>query len=332
MVRMRTPAAAAVLTLILAIAPACAAPASPPAPTPAPTHARVRFEYHSGFLLNLHHWLYDLAVHAKQATAVLADAPPPDAAALQDAIAFYRVHYADRDLLFDKDMAAIKRAFSVSDDARHDPRGLVLPPGLLDALARAAPAYARLAWAHDDDANRAWIARASALDARYGAQVQARIEGALQAGFPARPVRVDLVFETGKRQGAYTDTQVVIPSGRTDYQDLASLEILYHESAHVQTSERLEEVIATRARELGRDADSELWHVLHFYTVGAAVSEALAQDHIAYVQYAQGRGLYGKVWSGYMASVEGDWKPYLAGRESWQDAIDRMVERLPAAK
>jgi hypothetical protein len=192
--------------------------------------------------------------------------------------------------------------------------------------------YARLAWDHDDAANRAWIARASALDARYGARVQARIEAALQAGFPARPVRVDLVFETGKWQGAYTDTQVVMPSGRLDYQDLASLEMLYHESAHVQTSERLEEAIATRARERGRDADSELWHVLHFYTVGAAVSEALAQAHIAYVQYAQQRGLYTRPWAGYMASVEGEWKPYLAGRESWQDAIDRMVERLPAAE
>lgn len=29
--------------------------------------------------------------------------------------------------------------------------------------------------------------------------------------------------------------------------------------------------------------------------------------------------------------IDADWKAWLAGRETWQDAIDRMVERLPAA-
>jgi hypothetical protein len=334
-VRMRTFAYALRLALALTLSPACAAPARVdpvPAAVLSPAHARVRFDYHSGYLLNLHHWLYNLAVHPKQEAPALHDATRPEAEALHAALAFYRAHYADSDLLVGEDMAAIKRALSVSDDARRDPRGLMLPPGLADALARAAPAYTRLAWSGDDAANRAWIVRAAELDARYGAPVQARVEAALQAGFPARPVRVDLVFETGTRQGAYTDTQAVISSGRPSYQDLASLEMLYHETAHVQTSARLEEAIAARARARGREADSELWHVLHFYTVGAAVAEALARDHVAYVQYAQQRGLYAGPWAGYMAAVDADWKPYLAGRESWQDAIERMVEQLPAAK
>ncbi|WP_036166508.1 hypothetical protein [Massilia sp. 9096] len=327
------PAFALALALSTPRAGAAPAQAGPAAATPqAAAHARVRFDYHSGFLLNLHHYLYNLAVHPKQEAVALAAATAGEADAIRGALAFYRAHYADSDMMFGEDMAAIKRALSLGDDARRDPHGLMLPHGLADALALAAPAYARLAWAHDDAANRAWIARVSALDARYGAQVQARVERALEAGFPARPVRVDLVSETGTRQGGYTDTQIVIPSGRPEYQNLASLEMLYHEAAHVQTSARLEEAIAARAHERGRDADSELWHVLHFYTVGAAVSEALARENIAYVQYAEQRGLYARPWAGYMASVEGDWKPYLAGRESWAAAIEHMVERLPAAK
>jgi hypothetical protein len=330
------------LALSLALPMACCAPAlADPAPasppqtqgqTPTQAHARVTFDYHSAFLMNLHHALYDLTRHPKQAEPLLARATPAEAEDLRAALAFYRSRYADSDLLFGADMVAIKRALSAADDARRDPHELALDTGEVDALAQAAPVYARLEWRRDDAANRAWIARARELDARYGAAVQGAVERGLQAGFPAAPVRVDVVFDTGTRQGGYTDTQIVLPSGRPDYQDDAVLEMLYHEAAHVQTSEHLEQAIAARARARGRDPDSELWHVLHFYTVGAAVTEVLAHDGIAYVQYAQQRGLYAGPWAGYMAAVEGDWKPYLAGRESWQDAVEHMVQQLPAAK
>jgi hypothetical protein len=339
--RMKTFVLACILTAISTALPASAGaaparaqaePAPAPPTAPAEVRPRVRFDYHSGFLLNLHHTLYNLAMHPQREAAALAGATPAEAESLRSSLAFYRAHYADSDLMFGEDMAVIKRALSLSDDARRDPHGLMLPSGLADALAHAAPVYARLAWPRDDAANRAWIARASTLDALYGSQVQARIERALQAGFPARPVRVDLVFETGVRPGAYTDTQVVIPSGRPSYQDLAALEMLYHEATHVQTSNRLEEAIAMRARARGREADSELWHVLHFYTVGAAVAEVLARERIAYVQYAEAQGLYARPWAGYMAAVDADWKPWLAGRVSWDAAIERMVERLPVAR
>lgn len=310
----------------------CSAGTPADSSTPALAHARVRFDYHSGFLMNLHHTLYDLAMHPKRAGSLLARASPDEAAALQGALAFYRTEYGKRDLMFDDDMAAIKRALSVADDARRDPHGLALPPALVDALAQAAPAYARLAWLDDDAINHAWIARARQLDGRYGAAVQAAVERGLGAGYPARPIRVDLVRDTGTRQGAYTDTQTVIPAGRPSYQDLSSLEMLYHEAAHVQTADRLEHAIAVDAQQHGRDSDTELWHVLQFYTVGAAVGSALAGDGIAYVQYAERQGLYAGPWSSYMPLVDSDWKPWLAGREGWRDAIDRMVARLPAAK
>lgn len=294
------------LALVLTLACAAPAPAlaDPPAAAPAPSasfaHGRVRFDYHSGFLMNLHHALYNLATHPKLAEALLARATPAEAADVQAALGFYRRQYGERDLMFDPDMAAIKRALSVDDDARRDPHGLALPAGHADALARAAPAYARLAWADDDAANRAWIVRARELDARYGAAVQAAVERGLASGFPAAPVRVDLVLETGVRQGGYTDTQVVIPAGRANYQDLAALEMLYHEAAHVESADRLDKAIAVRAAARGRDTDSQLWHVLQFYTVGAAVTEVLARDHVAYLQYAERQGLFKGPFASYV--------------------------------
>lgn len=292
----------------------------------------MRFDYHVGFLMNLHHALLDASWHPARAEALLARATQPEGDGLRAALAFYRAAYADSDILFGEDLAAVKRSLAGADDARRDPRGLGLAPGLEEALARATPAYARLAWDDAAARDRAWIDNARALDARYGAAVQAAVERGLNAGFPAAPIRVDLVADTGSRQGAYTDIQVVMPSARADYQGLAALEMLYHEAAHVQSSDRLEHDIAVRAQARRRDPDSQLWHVLHFQTVGAAARDAYARDGIAYVQYAERRGLYAGPFAAYLPMVGGDWARWLAGREGWQAAIDGMVEGLPPAK
>lgn len=311
-----------------ASAPAAAQPA--PSRTPTPAMQRVSFAFHSAFLLNLHHFLFDLARHPDQCDALAArlHAAPADAAVLRDAVAFYRNHYAERDLLFDEGMAAIKRTLSV-DDARRDPVGLDLPDGLGAVLARAAPVYARLAWPTDDAANRAWIAGVQRLDARYGAAVQGAVERGLGSPFPRTPLRVDLVAETGKRQGAYTDTQAVIPSGRPSYQGLAALEMLYHEASHVQGTDLLEREIGQRLRAAGRSTDSELWHALQFATVGAATAAALGRDGIAYRPYADQAGLFARPWAGFAPLIETDWLAWLDGRESMGVALDRMVARLP---
>lgn len=307
------------------LAGALPAPASAAVSAPAQAVHRVGFAFHSGFLMNLHHFLYDLAVHPDARAAL----PPDEAAALGDAVAFYRARYAERDLLFDPAMASIKRALSV-DDARRDPAGLDLPPGLADVLRAAAPAYARRAWPAHDAANRAWIRQVETLDARYGADVQTAVERGLGSPFPAAPVRIDVVFETGKRQGAYTDTQTVIPAGRANYGGIAALEMLYHEASHVQSADALESAIAARLKAQGRPDDSELWHVLQFYTVGAAVTAAVRRDGIDYVPYAEKVGLMRGYWAPFQPLIDADWKPYLAGQESLQDALAHMVARLPA--
>lgn len=333
------PLAATLLGMSCAVAAAAdagrQAPAQPtptllPASLPVQATQRVTFAFHSAFLMNLHHFLFDLARHPEKRAALLAQTGPTsaDAIVLGDAIDFYREHYAERDLLFDEGMAAIKRALSV-DDARRDSVGLDLPDGLAAVLARAAPVYARLAWPTDDAANRAWIAGVQRLDARYGAAVQGAIERGLGSPFPRTPVRVDLVAETGKRQGAYTDTQVVIPSSRPSYQGLAALEMLYHEASHVQSTDLLEREIGERLRAAGRSTDSELWHALQFATVGMATAAALGSDGIAYRPYADQVGLFARPWAGFVPLIEADWRAWLDGRESMAVALDRMVARLP---
>jgi hypothetical protein len=291
---------------------------------------RVAFAFHSCFLMNLHHFVFDLAVHPSKLEEALRTEglTPSDADSLRRAAAFYQERYAQRDLLFDDAMTAIKRALSVEDD-RRDPRGLALPDGLAAVLRDAVPVYERLAWPRDDAANRAWIAAVRELDARHGAFVQARIERGLSGEFPLAPVRIDVVGETGKRQGAYTDVQAVIPSRRGSYQGAASLEMLYHEASHVQTADTLEQAIAARLKAAGRPADSELWHALQFYTVGRAVAEALAREGRAYVPYADKIGLFGGYWAPFAPLIERDWQPWLEGRQTLPDTLAHLVERLP---
>lgn len=301
------------------------------APAAAPSRQRVQFAFHSGFLMNLHHFLYNLATHPDRLAAFRQanTLSTQEGDALQQALAFYHADYAERDLLFDQDLAAIKRALSVDDDDRRDPQDLALPPALAAHLRATAPLYAHTAWPAHDAANRAWIRVASALDAHYGAAVQASIEQGLAAAFPRAPVRVDLVVETGTRQGAYTDLQAVISSGRPSYRGLASLEMLYHETSHVETTEPLETMIAARLQAAGKPADSELWHALQFYTVGRAVALALRRDGIAYQPYADSVGLFKGYWAPFATIIAADWQPWLAGQASEEDAIARLVAKLP---
>lgn len=308
---------AAALPLSIIVAGASASP------------TRVKLEFHSAFLMNLHHFLFNLGVHPEQLEKIgWTSAPSADEmAALRGAVAWYRDNYAKRDLLFDEQLTSIKAALSVADD-RHDTSGLALPAQLAAALDRAAPVYARCIWVRQDASNQQWIADAKRLDERYGAEVQEGVAGYLQTPFPLTPIRIDIVVETGKRQGAYTDTQTVIPGGRPSYQGLASLEMIYHEISHIASTAKLEDAIEARLKATQRKLDTDLWHVVQFYTVGAVVKNAL--KGMEYEPYADKAGLYKGYWSPLMPLVENEWRAYMDGKQTFEQAVVRMVDRLPA--
>jgi hypothetical protein len=200
--------------LVFMIAEPVAAAAVPAAESASTAH-RVAFAFHSAFLMNLHHFLYDMAVHKDKLAAVAWESAPTaeELRTLQQAIAFYRAHYGELGIREAPILIDIKRALSV-DDAQCRVAGLGIAPALAAVLDQAAPVYARRLWPAHHRSNRAWIARVTALDLAYGAEVQAGIEHQMEASFPPMPIRTDVVFDTGSRQGAYTDEQIVIPSAR----------------------------------------------------------------------------------------------------------------------
>ncbi|WP_147330364.1 MULTISPECIES: hypothetical protein [unclassified Duganella] len=292
---------------------------------------RVQLEFHSAFLMNLHHFLYNLGVHPELVEKISWTATPSadEMTALRKAVAHYRDNYAKRSPLFDDQMASIKTALSVAD-TRREAGGLALPPQLAATLDSVAPMYAHCIWAQQDASNQQWIAEAKRLDARYGVEVQEGIARYLQAPFPLTPIRIDVVVDTGTRQGGYTDTQTVIPSGRPDYQGLASLEMVYHEISHIASTDKLENAIEARLKATQRNPDSDLWHGVQFYTVGTVVKDAYKRDGIAYEPYADKGGLFKGYWSPLLPPIESEWRPYMNGKQTFDQAVARMVDQLPA--
>lgn len=295
----------------------------------APVPTVLRFEFHSAFLMNLHHFLVDAARHPDRLDAVKWERPPtPDEmAALHAAVAFYTSTFGQRDLLFDDQLRDIKHALARADDARQQADGLGLPPALAAMLDRAGPAYARCLWPAQDRVNRDWIARVQVLQARHGAQIQPRLERIFQARFPAS-IRDDVVVTTGTFTGAYTDApppQTVIPSGWEEYGGLAALEMIWHEAAHAGPGDQLEALFETEARAMGRQVPDNLWHAALFEAVGATVSDVLARDGATgYVEYAVANGVYRRAWPSYQPLLRNEWAAWLAGRGSLQGAVDAM--------
>src|ERR1700761_9258356 len=90
--------------------------------------ATMRFEFHSAFLMNLHHFLVDAARHPGRVDAVKWDVPPTadEMAAMHEAVAFYAATFGKRSLLFDDGLRAIKHALARADDLQQRTAGLGL--------------------------------------------------------------------------------------------------------------------------------------------------------------------------------------------------------------
>ncbi len=313
---------------LLANLAGCASQATEPTDT--------RFEFHSAFLMNLHHFLFDAARHPERLAATEWTKPPTPAemATLREAVATYAATFGKRNLRSDDELAQVRLALARAEDFRKRPEGLGLPPALEAVLARAAPVYAHCLWASQDRRNLDWIARVQVLQARYGAQIQPRLERIFDARYPAT-IRDDVVVDTGTFTGAYTSTtppQTVLPSGWPDYDGLAALEMLWHEASHTGPDDRLIAIIETEAGAMGRPAPDDLWHAALFEAVGVTVADVYARAGVrGYVPYAERRNVYGHGWEAYVPLLHGPWRAWIDGSGTLKGAVDAMLAELPAA-
>ena len=350
--RRSAPSVLALLLLAPAASPAARAPrAQSETNSPLPV-----FELHSGFWINLHHFLYEQARQQRDAKNEKSGAAPTPAAgelsaaergAWDAALRYYTANFADSDLVFNSDLVAVKDRLSDLENCAELSGKTVkecdaeFPPALAQALEHAAPVYRAHWWPQHDRENRRWIAQVAPLVRQNSVGLAQRLAEIYQAKWPREKIRVD-VCAYANWAGAYTTLdplRVTISSEDPRNQDLAALEILFHEASHGLAGP-VELAILRECRQLGKPSPRDLWHALIFYTTGEVIKSMMqpaasdakgsagAPPNEAYVPYAVREGLYKRGWDGYQRVLERFWQPYLDGKSDFDDAIARMVSSL----
>jgi hypothetical protein len=317
------------------------------------------FEMHSGFWVNLHHFLYLQArlLNGKPSSTEtgrgaakpdelpvsLIDFPEADIHAWQDAVAFYTKDLANRDLLLNGDMEIINNQLSAMETCA-ELEGKTTPlcrsglrQDLVEALERAAPVYRAHWWAQQDRANREWIAQVAPMIQKMGVELSAQLADVYQRPWPSERLRVDVVWYGGPF-GAYTTLDpihVTISSHDPRNRGVYGFEVLFHESSHALAG-AVTAAIAREFRSRDKPIPRDFWHALLFYTTGEIVrrdveygSMTLAFEQSSgrsgYLPYAARFGLYSGSWEHFRELLDLYWLPYLDGRVSFDTAIARMA-------
>ena len=268
---------------------------------------------HSAYWLNLHHVLYAVAWAGRGAAPRPGAEPLPAPVELpRSAVAWYDLHVADRDLLFDDGMEELHWHLAEGDLAS-------IPPEHREVLEAAASTY-DTDWPEHDAANRAWAVHAASQLDSLAEEVLPALSAWFTEAWPGSDslVRVDVVWVCNA-QGAYTNlhpTHVTASSSNPRHQGNSGVEILCHEVAHA--------LIAPIARRL-RSAQDGLWHAVLFHLVGEAVRRAYAHRGTTYEPYLYRTGLIDRAWPQYRNLLTTTWTAYANGDISLDDAVAASV-------
>jgi hypothetical protein len=303
-----------------------------------------QIRFHSSFWVNLHFTLYAEALRSLKAGPDLPRLESPslepmpgdlnsgERAAWDEAIAYYGVSLARRDLAYGENMMAIQRALADSVDTLAESSAIAADHRR--HLLAAAPVYRRHWWPDHDRAIRAWIADVSARLREVGPQVRQRLATLLESGWLKVPVRAEITF-FGR---AYTMmrrevTLTTMAAGAPNYAGWAGAEMMFHEVSHSLTgpdmSGPFEERIRREATALGKKAPGGLWHLCLFYITGEVWRSELAARGVQYEPYLYATGLFDRSWKSLRVPVETHLKPYVEGRISAQTAFRALIESIP---
>lgn len=298
------------------------------------------FEFHSGFWINLHLFLYEEAVTRKGGrdigreaeftadSTISAGLSGDEKTKWDAAIAYYQANLIPLDLLTNDKMRNIKNTLEGLENAPSVSRAH-LDPGLIRVLDNVAPTYREHWWTAHDKANRDWIAAVTPLADQNGEQLTQKLATAFETTWPEAPIRVDVVAYANS-SGAFTTLRpdrITISSKDPANQKLTALEALFHEASHTM-DEKVGNLIFGYFASHKKTAPPDLLHALLYFTSGYLVK----QIYPDYISYADGVGLWKQVtWTGYQAALMKDWQSHLEGKTTASAALSQLVTDAIAA-
>jgi len=256
------------------------------------------FEFHSGFWVNLHHFLYHEArarLAARDASTTKASAPtlkapgptltPAEQKTWDQVIAYYLANYAQKDLLINIDLILLKNQLGDFEDCneltghKKPTCDAGLPGNVGPMLEAAAPIYRAHWWADHDRANRRWVARVAPLVREQGVGLSERLADIYQTHWPEEKIRVE-VCAYANAAGAYTTLdplRVTIASTDPRNQGVEALEVLFHEASH-DIAQPVEAAIRRECKQRDKPIPRDLWHALIIYTTGEVLRPVVAEN------------------------------------------------------
>ena len=299
------------------------------------------FDFHNGFWVNLHHFLY-MAAQASSGIRKLSQGDTSDAQELTNlsenelkdwdaALSYYATSLVRRDLLMDSGMEAIKNQL---EDLENSPdlKNAKLQPELKAVLLSAAPIYRKHWWTRHAKVNGDWVSQLQLLVGRYGASLTQSLARIYDVPWPEKPIRVDVVAYANWA-GAYTTlypTRPTISSLNSANQGTAALEMVFHESSRGVMTRLMDAIDASEKKsiEQHRTVWPGLWHEVLFYTAGELVAELIP----GYTPYADKNGLWARQRTEQAHDlIERDWKPHMRGQVTLEASVAKLVHDLSLA-
>jgi len=314
------------------------------------------FEFHSGFWVNLHHFLYlqgrieraraDSAVREKEIQPQYKLFASTDGLTAEQkktwnhAVHIYAESWSSRDLSLNNQMLLINDRLAELEDcpdlagraARECTSGIL--PELVKALDEAAPIYRERWWPEQDHANRAWIATITPTVRSMGATLADELANVYQAKWPAK-IHVDVVYYASQ-QGAYTSLgplHVTVASADDRNRDLTGLQTLFYQASHVLAG-GVEQAIERESRRLQKPIPRDLWNAVLLYTTAertARVRSSMQTAPDAALKSAaqtDGNVLKERGWGVYDLLLRRYWQPYLEGHVDMDTAVAHLINAI----
>ncbi len=324
------------------------------------------FEFHSGFWVNLHHFLYHEArlrlagrdasnAPAKAGTgpALKQNLATPLTLSVSEqnqwdqAVNYYITHYAGADLQVNIDLVLLKDQLGDFEDCveltgkKKKTCDAGLPGNIGTVLESVAGIYRKHWWPDHDRSNRRWVVRVSPLVREQGVGLSERLAEIYQAKWPKEKIRVEVVAYANAT-GAYTTLdplRVTICSTDPRNQGPEALEVLFHEASH-EIALPVETAIGRECRQREKPIPRNLWHALIYYTTGEVLapimrgsasspgSSSSQKPPTSQVPDELREMLTQRGWDDYLQLLSRYWQPYLDGKVTFEDAIAHMVSAI----